>query len=385
MNCKKCNQEIPDGSLFCNYCGKKQESAPKRRARKRAHGSGTINKDSRYAKPYIVHAPATPNGKRTYIGCYKTYLEAQKALEDYVINGRSELYNATFEQMYKLWSEKHFNTIDQISINHYKSMSKWLETLFKCKMTDLKTVDFQKIVDKTTSKATAQVVRSIAVMVCKYAVENDVIEKNYAEFVTLPRFEKSEKVIFTPDQISKLWENSDDKRVQAILVMIYTGFRIGEILAICPKDIDFVNGYIVGGEKTEAGKNRIVPFPENIPEIKAFVQEWCKDIPADRPIFDKYSLNTFRNVIFYDCLIDLGMLKARKLRKCASSSYEFLENPHLTPHSTRHTYASLSASAGMRPEVLQRLIGHADFNTTANIYVHSDIEQLKNEMNKLKK
>ena len=385
MICIKCKKEIPEGSLYCNFCGKKQEATPKKRARKRAHGSGTITKDSRYAKPYIVHAPATPNGRRTYIGCYKTYLEAQKALEDYCINGRSDLYNATFEMMYKLWSDKHFNTLDQISINHYTSMAKRLEPLFKYKIADLKTVDYQKIVDASTSKATAQVVRSIAVMVCKYACENDVIEKNYAEFVTLPKFSKSEKVIFTSDQISVLWEHSADKRVQTILVMIYTGFRIGEILAIRPKDIDFINGYITGGEKTEAGKNRKVPFPENIPEIKTFVQEWCVDVPADRPIFDKYDINTFRNVMFYDCLIDLGLLKARKLRKCASSGYEFLESPHLTPHSTRHTYASLSASAGMRPDVLQKLIGHADFNTTANVYIHNDIDQLRNEMNKLKK
>lgn len=385
MICIKCKKEIQDGSLYCNFCGKKQESTPKKRARKRAHGSGTISKDARYSKPYIVHAPATSNGRRVYIGCYKTYLEAQKALDDYCINGRSELYNATFGQMYKLWSDKHFLTIDEKSIYQYTSMSKWLKPLFNCKMSDLKTADYQRIVNASKSKSTAQVVRSIAVMVCKCAVENDVIDKNYAEFVTLPKFTKTEKVIFTPDQLAVLWQHSDNKKVQTILVMIYTGFRIGEILAICPKDINFDDGYIVGGEKTEAGKNRIVPFPENIPEIKTFVQEWCKDVPTDRPIFEKYDLNTFRNVMYYDCLIELGLLKARKLRKCASSGYEFYENPHLTPHSTRHTYASLSASAGMRPEVLQKIIGHADYNTTANVYIHNNLEQLKTEMNKLKK
>jgi len=45
----------------------------------------------------------------------------------------------------------------------------------------------------------------------------------------------------------------------------------------------------------------------------------------------------------------------------------------------------MSAEAGMRPENLQKIIGHAEFSTTANIYVHQDIDALKNEMAKLKK
>lgn len=47
-----------------------------------------------------------------------------------------------------------------------------------------------------------------------------------------------------------------------------------------------------------------------------------------------------------------------------------------TPHATRHTYASRARKAGMPPEILQKILGHADYNTTANIYVHADAEEL---------
>ena len=63
----------------------------------------------------------------------------------------------------------------------------------------------------------------------------------------------------------------------------------------------------------------------------------------------------------------------------------FPDKNHLTPHSTRHTFASLSASAGMRPENLQKIIGHADYSTTADIYIHKDISELIGEMSKLRK
>lgn len=88
--CKKCKKEIPDGSLYCNYCGKKQITTP-RKVHKRAHGSGTIHKDPRYNKPYIAFAPASPGGRRIYVGAYSTYGEASAALDDFVRNGRPEL------------------------------------------------------------------------------------------------------------------------------------------------------------------------------------------------------------------------------------------------------------------------------------------------------
>ena len=47
-----------------------------------------------------------------------------------------------------------------------------------------------------------------------------------------------------------------------------------------------------------------------------------------------------------------------------------------TPHATRHTFASWAVSAGIRPELLQKMLGHASYDTTANIYIQSDIEQL---------
>lgn len=82
MQCKKCKQEIADESVYCMYCGKKQTAAPRTRHRKRAHGTGTIRKDSRYKNPYIAIAPSSTSGKgRVYIGAYPDMKTAQAALE----------------------------------------------------------------------------------------------------------------------------------------------------------------------------------------------------------------------------------------------------------------------------------------------------------------
>ncbi len=197
-------------------------------------------------------------------------------------------------------------------------------------------------------------------------MENDIINKNYAEFIKVAKFEKKEKRIFSKAEINALWENSDDKRVQAILMMIYTGFRIGEITALTVDSINLDKGYIIGGEKTKAGKNRIVPIPPNIPELIDFLQQWVSNVRKGR-LFPM-SVGKFRDDIFY-----------------AGLTYCRINSDDLTPHCTRHTFASLSAASGMRPENLQKIIGHSDYSTTAEIYIHQDLETLLKEMKKLKK
>ena len=127
-------------------------------------------------------------------------------------------------------------------------------------------------------------------------------------------------------------------------------------------------GYIIGGEKTEAGRNRIVPIPPAIPELKDFLQNWINQADAETGRLIPYSPQNFRQKNF------------RKAMKVCGIS-----DTRLTPHSTRHTFASLSASAGVAPEHLQKIIGHAKFSTTAEIYIHQDFATLQYEMGKIQK
>ena len=380
MLCKKCSQELPDNAVYCYLCGKKQTTAPKIRHRKRAHGTGTIRKDSRCRNPYIAIAPASPNGSgRTYLGSYPDIKSAQAALEDFVKNGRPELYNATLADIYALWSNVHYEHIADATT--YKAMWKRMEAIYSVKMSDIRAAHFQPFVDAATSKSAADKIKSLAVMLCRYAMENDLVDKNYAEFVRLPKFEKTEKIIFTAEQLETLWRHTSDKRVQVILAMIYMGFRLGEMLLLRPDSLHLDEGYIVGGIKTEAGTNRVVPFPPNIPEIKGFFRNWLSEAGTEEPLFPM-TAKQFRHTYFYQPLSELGMIDGQ-LRKGTGNSWVFPDKHHLTPHSTRHTFASLSSSAGMRPEELQKIIGHADYATTADIYIHTNIAALIAEMSKL--
>lgn len=386
--CIKCKKELPDGSLFCCWCGKRQKPEQKK-TRRRARGTGTISKDSRYKNQWRAIAPPAIKGTSgKCIGHFATVKEAQQALDAYMHEQRPDLYNAELSKIYDLWSAKHFLELSDSGVQGYKAAYKSIAELSGYKFRELKTADFQRCVDaqEGASRSKLEKIRQLCSQLCKYAMQNDVISKNYAEFVKLPKEEKKEKQIFTPADRAVLWAHSDDKRVQIILMMIYTGFRIGEITALRPSDIHLDGGYMVGGEKTEAGKNRVVPFPEGVPEIECFVREWLLESEAETLL--GVNAEYLRKYMFYPVLAELGLIdppvvsitgKKKKNRKL------IYKNPRLTPHSTRHTFASLSAEAGMPPEILQKIIGHADYSTTADIYVHKDIVALAAGMSKIKK
>lgn len=381
MLCIKCKKEIPDGSAYCNHCGKKQVP-DKRKTRKRPAGTGTIKKDTRNPKrPWIASAPATRHGMgRVYLGAYPTYKGAQSAIEGYIREGRPELYNATVAEIYKLWSETHFKRVSESAVKLYTSMWRRFEPLYTMKMADVRTEHFQQLVNECTSKSAADTVKALAVMLCRYAMQNDVLSKNYAEFVKPPKFERKEKLIFSREQIAELWKHTDDKRVQIVLVLIYTGMRIGELAALKPSDVHLDEGYLICGEKTDAGRNRIVPLPKQIPELADFLRSWML---GGKETLLGMTIEQMRRNYFYGALVDLGLASGHYDQK--NKGYILDGDNHLTPHSTRHTFASMCASAGIAPENLQKIIGHANFTTTADVYIHKDFTELAEEMAKIKR
>lgn len=62
-----------------------------------------------------------------------------------------------------------------------------------------------------------------------------------------------------------------------------------------------------------------------------------------------------------------------------------VQMPKVTPHVCRHTYCSHNASAGMNPKHLQYLMGHSDISVTLNTYTHIEFDNVRKEVESLKK
>lgn len=262
----------------------------------------------------------------------------------------------TFAEVFKKWKQKHYRKITAADIESYNRVFDVFAPLHNRKFRDLKTADFQTVIDQHMGKShsTVSKYKQLITQMSRWAMREKLITVNLATYVKIPENIKKEKEIFTEAEIETL-KLDESETSKIILMLIETGMRIGELFHLPLSG--YHGSYVVGGEKTDAGRNRVIPIP--VDGRRYF--EYFKEIANGELLLSGYSgqhaINNFRKRDYYPLLDRL-----RIQRK--------------TPHVTRHTYASRARKASMPPEVLQKILGHANYNTTANIYVHTDIDEL---------
>ena len=350
MNCKKCKADLPDGALYCPMCGKKQVPE-KRKALKRANGTGTVYKlQGRRKRPWV----AAKN--KVIIGYYEKKTEAIESLERLAGKDLTERYNMTFAEVFRGWSEEHYKTLTKSGITSYDIAYNVFSALHNKKFRDLRTSDFQAELDKIKGKShsTMSKHKQLITQMSQWAIREEICTTNFAKFVRLPENVKKEKEVFSAEEIKKLEEDGSEA-ARIVLMLLATGMRIGELFSL-PLE-DYHKTYVIGGSKTEAGKNRVIPIrPEGRKHFEYFAQQADGALLLSGYTGQKIYAN-YRGRDYYPLLKRLGIKKK-------------------SPHATRHTYASRAVKEGIPPEILQKILGHADYSTTANVYTHIDIKTL---------
>lgn len=412
MLCKKCDKEIPDDALFCSYCGKKQArtAAPPKKRNRRVSGTGGICKLSgKRRKPYEVKVFIGRQYKS--MGTFATESEAALFLQNLDIENLSNRTNWTLKQFYDIWTEsKHYNKLSKSAVQAYSAAWSRLSVLENEKMRNLKTSDFQHIVDNAVKKKryktrTAEEVRKmsdkerqryydlvsqpdeplgfdgkkdikeLAGFLCELAMKDDVLNKNYASMIELENEDtKVQKLNFTAEQISIITQHDYMTAAKITLIFLYTGMRAAELLEMKKAAVDLQAMTMTGGSKTEAGRNRTIPIHRNIVKYVEFFLDSAPD--CDHLITENgkpVSYEKFTRRMFYPMLDELGIT-----RQDADG------NNILTLHRTRHTWVQMAIEGGMTPEALQKIAGHAKYETSVNKYGDKiSTEYLKAEMEKV--
>lgn len=344
---------------------------------KNPNGYGTVYKLSgKRRKPWGAFTPALEcpgqlKKRRILIGCFTTRQEAMLALSAWHNSGSItpiDKENLTLKQLYNEYINlQRFANLSKQTKNCYYAAWEYMKDISDYKVKNLRTAHYQMAIDYAVSLkkslSTLQKIRAFEGMLCDYAVQNDIVQKNYASFVVLPKAEQKEKIPFSDLELKKLEDAAKEGFMYAdlILIMCYTGWRINEFLALTPFNWDAENKTLTGGSKTESGKNRIVPVSD---KVLPYLQKWldkggetivCREYKNDLiKVTDKY----FRENWYYPTLEALGL-------------------PKLTPHATRHTFASMLYRNGADKWDIQRLMGHSSVEVTNKVYTHIEIEQLQ--------
>lgn len=339
------------------------------------NGYGSVYKLSgKRRRPYAVKKTIgyDENGRQIFkiVGYYESKPKAIAALAEYNKRPVGPKANITFGELYEDWKKSKFDKVAYKTRENYKCAWNRLSVLKDLKAVDVRTSHIQEIVDEQIkegkSYATLVQLRIVAGMMLDLAMADDIVYKNYARQVKLPKKPKPKKEPFNELEIKKIEELAKtDEWINTIYIMIYTGFRIGEVMDLTKFNIDFDEQLIRGGNKTDAGKDRIVPIH---PKIMPYIKYWYnKDSDCEYLICrkgKKISPNYYRDNIYYKALTRA-------------------EVRPMSPHTTRHTFATLMNRAGADTVALQRIIGHQDYSTTANVYTHLSTEDLKKAINQM--
>lgn len=335
---------------------------------RRGNGDGSIFKLSgKRRKPYAVRVTVgfTDEGKQQYkyIGYYANKKEAKQALAEYLVNPYNLLMKGvTFAEVFERWMNDNSN----MELKNYKSAFNKCSVLHKRKFADI-TVHELKEQLPNYSPSTQRFYKGMLNHMYKYGMEHEIVSRNLSEFLKYTKeVEKKEKTIFTQEEIQKLWNNINGHYdADIVLILLYTGMRINELFNITCEDVHVDDNYMVGGLKTKAGKNRIIPIHK---DIKPLIEKRLAN-------GHNYLITTSRgNQVNYN-----NFIKASGNWHKTTSAI----GVYHTPHETRHTFVTQMNKLKVDRVALKRIVGHTTNDDITDHYTHTSIQELIDTMNKL--
>lgn len=343
----------------------------KRKNMRFPNGYGSITKLSgNRRKPYIVKVN-TKIDERNYpvydiLGYYEEYTEALEALVEYNKSPFDvDAKNLTFKDVYNLYFENKYVTSKKQLSESSKACTiaayKKCEPLHNLIFADINSIQLQTILDNHEySHATLEHVKNLYRQMYKYAMQFKIVETDCSLYAEITKPDDDEHgVPFTEEEIRKLWHCAGTvPYVDTILIYIYSGWRVSELIKMPVSDIDLENKTFKGGVKTRASKNRIVPIHSKI-----------------YPLVEDWKNKGFNSIFSYKDRPIKTTGTYYKLFKEALTACE-ITVPH-TPHDCRHTFATLLNNAGANEVCVKTMLGHAIPDITKGLYTHKDIEELR--------
>lgn len=299
------------------------------------------------------------------IGYYPTREKALQGLALYNENPYDiKADTITFKEVYEKWSTKRYTEIAHDNANGYRSAYKSCASLYDLRFKEIRVTHLQDVIDSSGKNYPSLLkLRSLLNQLYEFAMKNDITEKDYSQYVDIGK-KGDPKIVHRPyeeEEIQRLWDNVDKlDYVDTVLITIYTGMRPSEMLKIEIENVHLDEKYMIGGIKTEAGINRIIPINHKIMPLIKKRYEYAISVGA------KFLIPNFKNEEMKYC---------NYKREKYDNVMEQLEMNHL-PHDGRHTCATLLDRAGANKVAIKRILGHSSPDVTDKVYTHKDIQDL---------
>lgn len=203
--------------------------------------------------------------------------------------------------------------------------------------------------------------------VLQAAVDWNLLEQNAARGIRIgDRTPETERPYLNPSEVGQLLASLSEPCRTLVLVAVLTGLRIGEILALRWKAVDFIRGTIRVRETFSEGKF-------GSPKTKSSRRE----IPISKPVHDALAAQRARSVdagmedLVFSTRNQTPLNPKNVQRRVLRPACQNLGLPLVSWHSFRHTHATQLSEVGESLRTAQALLGHSDLETTLNVYTHA--------------
>lgn len=208
-----------------------------------------------------------------------------------------------------------------------------------------------------------------------------IAEKYAADIVKRPKQKEKKVECFTLTEQKKI-ENavfrSKKPKMFGVILCLYTGLRVGELIALQWKDIDLKKGILTVSRSCHDGKRGIV-----FDEPKTFSSR--RMIPLPKQLLSR--LKNIKKNSRSCFVVEAGGLpvSVRSYQRSFELLLKKLNLVHRGFHSLRHTFATRALECGMDVRTLSEILGHKNPTVTLNRYAHSLSEHKTAMMNRLGK
>lgn len=303
------------------------------------------------------------------IGYFKSAAEANIALAEYNKSPYDlDKRKVTFKDVYDLAVKD-----ARLDKKSKSAQASYVAGINKCKpiwevpIVEMRLAHLQSIIDEYAhmSKSTLTNITLVQHLTFDYALKNDLADKDYSSFVKIAEHkEVKEKKPFTREEIKLLWENVDwifkGKRrtildgetvADILLILIYTGMRIDELLRTKSEDVHLSERYmVVRGTKTDNAfrlaplHKKIIPLLER--RLNMGGEYLIVTKAGERINYGNFTVPAFSTF-------------------CSTFKLEH------TIHETRHTFATYTTK--MDSTLRSFMIGHSTNNLTNDVYTHPEV------------
>ena len=379
MQCSKCGSELASEWLVCPFCGRAVNYTPQRK--KRGNGQGSVYKlpNGRYKAIVTIGYWMDDDGrlhKKTTSKVFAKKSDAIASLTTLKTMRKAPKENISFKDLYDRWLPTH--RAGKSTIQCYTAAMRYFMPLYALPVADIDVDDLQECIDECPhGKRTKENMRAAVGLMYKYGIPRRLIpdRMNLAQFLTIDGDSAAHRDAFTDVQIEKIKRACGDvPQAELIYIMIYLGFRPSEFLSIHVSDIDLDRWTIIGGAKTEAGKGRVVTIsPKIYPYLKRIMPSDGFFVGGkERPM----RLDTFTEDVFYPTLEAIGIDNPMVEVGGGKMRHKY------TPHTCRHTFATLMKRVEGSDKDKQELIGHAS-SEMLRYYQDVDLADLRKITDKI--